>query len=870
MVPSANNRKPFPLNVYIPPLSRSLSHGLPSSKDSAAARSDRSLQSFPPVSSRISLLSPLSPLYPASLHLKQEQPVLPIPLSDGLDPSEKMKLLRKTRKLSRILGEVPIPVSVSTPSPATSDSGFLGVLEEPSLTSASASTSASSSPAKFLPPGVFQQGSLKRSATVSHNRHDQQNDIHRARSLASLRPSLTLPPGAVTIHPSPIAPVVFSWPENNPIPPSPAASESEGASGRLHAKRDSTVSSRRDSVASSIFPTERTPEQVLRARAAKLARQLGDNIPPEVLLRAASPPPLRSPLPSPSALSFAEASLTIHETPRRTLSIRPVRAADREDLKRRLSLDIHTFVRVPEAVVPSFMPDAERHSTIPLKDKLGWAAREGSAPRPRTPGDAVVEGSSLDAAPPAVARDSDLGLDWEYDLSGARSLEKQRALNVRRARKMLQMFGNEPPPALFQITNIPPSATTVDDISVVHEATHYRNDSHATTVSLPASTLSATGTHDYQDSVTTHSSSGENLSPLIFRKPGSTPPSQSPTPQPGTVYDDEEFAPSLPPRDTFQVEVCPLSPLSLPSLASSSAHSLSASITSDSTSCAPPTEDRVSLSSPIRRSLQLSPHADQTMFLKGAVPVPSSISPPTVTNALPGVHPSDPHFRVRRIRAAKLSRFFGVGLNDIAGMLRTGSSNVPSSPPVAAARTGPSSVDTARTESSETSDTASPPSLREFRRSDSVETIPSPSSPTESTHPPESLRRSRPARPVTSAGIVSAPSASMADTIQDCQRTLSAGRRSQSVTRSSRRPQTQSGVPSASTSPSSFPAVGAPRDRSNSEPEALSAVHTRTFSTTVEVATESKRPFAFLDVRRQGRGKELQMHDVIRELRKIK
>ncbi|KAI0639308.1 hypothetical protein C8Q77DRAFT_1080504 [Trametes polyzona] len=866
MGPSANgNRKTFSLSLYIPPLSRTISNGLPSSKDCAAARSERSLQSYvQSPGSRASFLSPRSPPLPASLHLKQEQPVLPIPLSDGLDPSEKMKLLRKTRKLSRILGEVPIPVSVSSPSPATPEFRFLGVLEEPSLTSAS--TAASSSPAKLPPPGIEQQGSLRRSATVGHNRHAQQGDIHRARSLATLRPSLAIPPAALTIHTSPISPIVFSWPDKNPIPPSPVSpvevSEDQGVPESVHSKRDSTVSSKRDSVASSIFPSERSPEQVLRARAAKLARQLGDNIPPEVLLRAASPVS-RSPLSSPSALTFAEASLSIHERPRRTSSMRRARD-DRESRKvpkRRLSLDIRAFVRISEPPVPSpSLANSERCSTVPPEDKHNLARSKTTGAHPARSYDTDGEETRPNGAPPAaVEQDSDLDLEWEDDLPGARALERQRALNVRRARKMLQVFGNEPPPALFQITNIPPGATD-DGIS----ARHRRSDSRATTVSLPA-TLSAPEAHrDKRNSVATISSS-DDLSPLIFAGPGSIPPSQPTTPYPGRSEGNDQV-PSLPPLPSQDnvLEVRPASPHPLPTLASSSLHSLSASTISVAASQAQLTKDRGPPSSPTHESFQASPPANQTMFLwSSSVAAPTSppvASPSVLADPPAGFHPSDPHFRVRRIRAAKLSRFFGVGLNDIAGMLRSGSA--PSSPPTlgASGAAGPAMLDE---EDAAASPPSSPP-LREFRRSSSSASFHSPTSPVGSLNSRSSARPSRPTRPVTSAGIVGAPSVSIMDVPRERKRTLSSGARSQSASHGSRRPQTQ---PVLQSSP-----VGE-RSRSNSQPEVLlqqPQVHNRAFSTTVEVSTESKGPFAFLDGRRPGKAKELNMHDVIRELRKIK
>ncbi|KAI0651758.1 hypothetical protein C8Q79DRAFT_56320 [Trametes meyenii] len=868
MTPSTNNRRSF-LSIHLPPLSRSLPNSPPYQQDNAASQSNRSLQSFVSSPSRAAFLSPRSPLVPASLHLKQEQPVLPIPLTDGLDPSEKMKLLRKTRKLSRILGEVPIPVSVDNPAHA-SEYRFLGVFEEPSLTSAS--TSASSSPLRT--PEDEPTGSLKRSATVSHNRQSQQGDIHRARSLASLRPSLSIPPAAVTVHPTPISPIVFSWPEQNSIPPSPVSvitPSEEYAPSSAPLRRGSSISSRRDSSASSIFPAQRTPEQVLRARAAKLARQLGDNIPPEVLLRASSPQP-RSPLASPSAVSFAEASMTFREPPKRAASARPTTGKNdrRRVPKRRLSLDLRAFVRVAEPPVPSpSLSDTDKYGTVLPQDRHGWAAmRKGSEPLPARPHDAGAQGLSADVAPPHVERDLEADSDWEDGDPQSLALQRQRALNVRRARKMLQVFGNEPPPSLFQITNIPGGATD-EGISIALSIAHRRVDSHATTVSVPASSQAAhENRHEPRDSVTATSDSGENLSPLIFDEPTSAPPSQPQSPQTAfaDLFAEGKELPPIPavsPSQETGINVRPASPLSVPTLTSSSRYSLSAasaSTVSVPTTHAPSVNSQSPLASPVVSSFQTSPPPQTTMFLWGPTPVPTSPleAPPSV---LPepacDVHPSDPRFRVRRLRAAKLSRFFGVGLNDIAGMLRPGAS-----PSTGAGATDPLS---------------SPP-LREFRRSDSSDSIPSPTSTKASIPSPTST--ARPARPVTSAGLVGHPGVSVSiseDAPRPRKRTLSSGSdasagvgpgaivrsKSASSRTAGRRPQTQPAMQGS--------AAGA-RDRSNSQPEVLgqAQAHTRAFSTTVEVAAENKGPFGFFDARRPSRVKELDMHDVIRELRKIK
>ncbi|CDO72335.1 hypothetical protein BN946_scf184977.g32 [Trametes cinnabarina] len=216
------------------------------------------------------------------------------------------------------------------------------------------------------------------------------------------------------------------------------------------------------------------------------------------------------------------------------------------------------------------------------------------------------------------------------------------------------------------------------------------------------------------------------------------------------------------------------------------------------------------------------------MFLFGpsSVPTTPSLPSPTLSEPADGAHPSDPHFRMRRLRAAKLSRFFGVGLNDIAGLLR-------GNPSSGASAAGPSS-----------------PPLREFRRSDASESIPSPTS----------TRSSHSARPLSSAGVLGTPPISSADSPRPRERTLSSATRTRSLSRASRRPQTQPVVQS----------IGE-RYRSNSQPEALAQQsHNRIFSTTVEVSAENRSPFAFLDGRRPSKAKEMDMHDVIRELRKIK
>ncbi|RPD82662.1 hypothetical protein L226DRAFT_607754 [Lentinus tigrinus ALCF2SS1-7] len=877
MLLSNPNRKSFALSLNLP-LSRASSSSR--SKDHHKSPHSPMRDSFP---------SPHSPLVPSSLHLKPEQPILPISLADGLDPSEKMKLLRKTRKLSRILGEVPIPVSMEE----ANDMRLTGLLEEPST---SASSSSQSSPAG-PPPGIERKGSLniQRSATVSHNTSARKDRVQRTRSLASLRPSLTIPPEACTTRPSPLSPVAF--PHTQTLPPLPASPISptrvSGDSGKETigpSRRDSlmSVSSRQrlDSTASSILIPERTPEQLQRARAAKLARQLGEHIPPDVLLRASSPMP-RSPLASPSVMSFADASREIQEpqAPARRASSTKRANHDRPYPRRRLSLDVRTLVRGSDTRTDAPYPaETLKHHVLHKKSNSSGQLKRR---RPNTAG-AVVE---TVRRPPRAVQDSDAEPDLDDDLERPLTVEKQRALNVRRARKMNQMFGNDPPPALYQITNIRPSAQGADEsVSLALAITDRRRDSRATFVSI-ATTFSAPELDGDGRPKSEGGSSGENLSPLLFADAESIPPSGQQTPYTGASVEGDDESVLLPYLNskngshTEHTDLRPASLLGLP-LSSPSQQSIgNASTASIPQSTAPSQHSATPLRYPARTSFRASPPPFLNMFHWGESTT-APLSPPEASSPLSGpksaseTSPTDPLFRMRRMRAAKLSRFFGVGLHDITDMLVTedaapevpiASSSKPLPPvPVPIPPVPPV------------------PSLYSSYRTDSAETIPTPSSPTSvrpfaspNVPPPEEPRSRK------SSG-------------------RSSGRRSQSATRGGRRGQAQMQPPTPTKSTSSGERVErnpptptkstfsnpskeristsgndradrdrterTDRNRSNSEPAVTSQpAYSRGFSTTVEVAAETRgKYFNFRENRRSKQTRELEMHAAIKQLRKIK
>ena len=417
MLLSNPNRKTFSLSLNL---------SLTRPSNSARGSVDPSASQKPlPSPPRDAFASPRSPLLSSTPLLKQDQPLLTVPLTDVLDPNERMRLLRKSRKISRILGEVPIPVSVDEAGHAT-ELRSAAFLEEPPT----ASASCSSAPLKS-PPSSDHMGSLRRSATVAHNRIALQKEIHRARSFASLRPSLSIP------HRTPFSTFLsrddLTVAERlpSPVPPSPISPATPPADESIKgffpqpSRRDSVMSSssRRDSTSSLGLTPERTPEQLQRARAAKLARQLGDSLPPDVLLRAASPVPR----PSPSVRSLADGAREREWRERQLPPTPDEHASAKRDQhqprrpKRRVSMDMRS--------------EASSSQSVEAPKARGVLKKSGSyKPRARPHTAGAVE--ALRRTP--KFEDSDTEMEAEDDLLWTPA-DRQRALNVRRARKMAQV-----------------------------------------------------------------------------------------------------------------------------------------------------------------------------------------------------------------------------------------------------------------------------------------------------------------------------------------------------------------------------------------------------------------------------------------------
>ncbi|KAH9944469.1 uncharacterized protein BXZ73DRAFT_96959 [Epithele typhae] len=739
------NRKSFSLSLNLSLSKPSLSAARPSIDP---APFPRPLPSPKRDTFRSPLLSPL-------MH-RQDQPLLTVPVSDGLDPSERTKLLRKSRKLSRILGEVPVAVAVQ---------------DATDLHAQFASPPSSPSSSAFRLP-IGHKGSLSRSATVAHNRLAQQKQIARARSLASLRPSLNL---------------AFSRDERAlpPLPPSPITPSAEGGGEPVRAAAPSASPSRPR--APGATPCSPTPHAVQRARAAKLTRQLGENVPPHVLFRASSP------------------------TLRHTRMARPHTAGAPETLRRRPGLLVDSDVEMDDVDIVDFDDDAL--------------------------------------------------------LSPA---ERQRALNVRRARKMAQMFGNDVPPALFQITNFSTAASAPDRRrlrTAVHTETALAHD-------------------DWHP---------RNISPLIFANPDRELSSGEGTPDAMSDAEDAATDVGLPylnsPTPRRWTCSCLPRSQSLSVGSSLSSHSRTRSL--------PPTR---SLRSPPSAPARRNPRSLRRTTFATNLPLPSrgSISAPTSPPApsSPGYAASTSEasspvdFRTRRLRAAKLSRFFGVGLSDITGALVPpgSSASAPGSP-------GPDSASTGGAPPTPNRDKDVPPSPTRPRRPFSpsgastrtFESGESGSAPASASSHSHAQAQRRPRKRTLSAGSRSQQGARRAQATSPRPPPLVTSELPRSPTSPSLPPLSpplplsspSTAVVPRSPAPAPTPSPGPFQSLHSFEPvspegEARPAspmqVHGRSWSTTVEVAAES-RSYFFRGERKSRREKgrsELEMHAAIKQLRKIK
>lgn len=214
---------------------------------------------------------------------------------------------------------------------------------------------------------------------------------------------------------------------------------------------ESPIDSRRMSIGSVSLslPEEKTPEQLQRARAARITRHLGDDVPPEILFRAASPPPLRtssSPLPSlyplepmtaPLDRTFPSAAispvLNTQTLPRRSASLR--RKRGKEPVGRRLSLDLKalhgTSTSLTGVVGPRPSTSSEK---LEKSDKRTMKRTRSMWVRKVFPeGDKMENGISKNEFESPIRESSDTSTPKDP------MSERDRIANVKRAKKMTQV-----------------------------------------------------------------------------------------------------------------------------------------------------------------------------------------------------------------------------------------------------------------------------------------------------------------------------------------------------------------------------------------------------------------------------------------------
>ncbi|KAF7791942.1 hypothetical protein EIP86_002968 [Pleurotus ostreatoroseus] len=592
-----------------------------------------------------SLSSPLSPLLPAT-PISLSVADLPVPpTSNDLAAGEKAMLMRKMRKLSQVLGEVPVPRVVDEEDPDASTRNRLSaVLEDDGRSGLSSPRMGSIAESAKSAKKAFRK-SFTMGTTTNRTSIEWQKHVPRVKSLSSLRPSLKIASPSRRSLDEPSSPIIFAWPDGErpgetPYPSAPSSPRPD------HSRSDSEPPSafhkflqRRDSTASSVLLADQNPEQLQRARVAKLSRYLGEAVPPDVLRRAASPPPPRAASPAPSSEHTA-ATLEKLSAPSsmriRTPSPRP---------RRPLSLDFRSLRSSGTNSAPSTPP---AHVASHFNTPTSGVRRTRSL---------WSKGASSHSEEASEGSHDDL-IGESEPMS-----EKQRMRNVRRARKMAQLFGDNPPSALFQITSLSGGSSlnvTVDDASD-HDGHGWRHrDSLTTIISISTTSLAqsqnGSTTRRLRDSYISMVTTSSEMSALIL-----------------TEHDEpevEEKRPSLERSRSFSAPEKPPPPPGTPIRPSLSTapsepnlkHKAKRPRTADSsasTNRPPPLLPipTAVIHQPPRTPPTPPPFAD-LLPASGSWPIAPPAPPPTLED-----------FQARRRRAAKLSRFFGVEVKQLAEVL---------------------------------------------------------------------------------------------------------------------------------------------------------------------------------------------------------
>ncbi|PSR72414.1 hypothetical protein PHLCEN_2v11757 [Hermanssonia centrifuga] len=631
----------------------------PTSTSSTSERSGASVPTGSITSTPESQVSsPQSPSFSSFPTSPSSDSAMP-PTANDFAASEKLALMRKVRKLARVLGETPLPQTVEeveARSPPLSPSRRLSDVPEDSRPS---------SPRPSVAASV--KKTFRRSLTLGHGADvtasKQDHEAHRVKSLTSLRPSLNLPSSSrLSPRESSYSPIIFAWPggeehhrsksqdsHDRSSPPSLLHDFDSFAASDLHRTR-------RDSTASSVLLADQNSEQVRRNRAAKLARQLGESVPPDALVRAASPPPLSMPPPF----------INTDEVPSSDTS--PVRGPSPKLSGRRpMSLDPRAFKKLGMTSAPS----SPQPPPSPLR---AGPSVTGTLRRSRS---MWARGGGKENTGEHEDTDGWGGGDLSSSAFGEPMSERQRVLNVRRARKMAQLFGDNPPTALFQITNFGSTSAlnlSIDDTSTNSSSNitvmglddgggggggygNPRRDSLATIISISTTSLSASlcgtlGSRRLRDSYISIITTSSEVSALLLAEH-----EQAFEEETDTNREHRRASMSSDPEGLLD--------------ATSHSHHHHTNIGPD-TSTTPP-QQLLLIPSSASYNAHQPPRTPPTPppfsnFIPSAMIQPVTAPPPPP----PGGDSSSiatPEFQTRRRRAAKLSKFFGVDVNELVEVL---------------------------------------------------------------------------------------------------------------------------------------------------------------------------------------------------------
>ncbi|KAI0704904.1 hypothetical protein BC835DRAFT_1410244 [Cytidiella melzeri] len=607
-----------------------------------------------PIASIISTNSVLSTSHAPLLdHRRPNSPEpsqpFPVPVTtNDLAAEEKMKLVKKSRKISRVLGEVPILATKESDFGLHSPQRLSEVWEDSS--GPSPSISRPTSPAMNMHTvSASAKMAFRRSLTFAGKSSLQVQEVHRSKSISTLRPSLhvstSMQEGQDVSRYSPIvfAPSEFADALEDDLPQfiSPSlinVSEDIPLSPPLQTHgKDLTVTS--------TLPAEESRERVERQRMERLARRLGDNIPPDVLLRAASP----SQQSNSEMYRIREAShvVSVESLPQRSSSLRAKLPQRRQ---RPQSLDIKNARDL--GVAPITATNSSHAGPI----RRTKSVRSTRDERITNEDSQMVK----EASPQSPGLHDPL-------------TEKQRILNVKRAKKLTQLFGDNPPMALFQITNFGHLVEGGDSVSRgSSDGLRQHRDSLATIISISSHHGSAG--QKLRDSFISVVTSSSDLSAML------------------SVADQSESAKI---SQTIETAARPsLTALDEPRTASAQSTSYHAPIVAADTNPTP-AHERIELfnSGPVL-SRPTSP--DCNLLAALAEPAPTYYLPSTPPTLPPfsnfmssskpleffietqvetmdepvvSVEPLPEEFQARRRRAAKLSKFFGVEVNSLVDHL---------------------------------------------------------------------------------------------------------------------------------------------------------------------------------------------------------